>query len=363
LDSVLKRTALLALVLVTAGCGSVEKAGKSEPVELHLVYEKVIGEKGIWIADIDGSHPRLLVPRGHLPAISPDGRWVTYSGECAESETSACDTLYIVSTTGADEPRRLSTVVSGTITWSPDATRIVGESIGKLLSIEVATGKAVEVAEGSFSGWSISPDGEQIVFARDEKPNGDLVSGLDVDLFVNELDGGEPKRITDTGDAADPVWGPKSIAFSRLISCLSPEAQPIDGCRNNTWARHEVWKIQPDGSGRKPITAPLPGRFQMQGCVGMRPVDWSDDGTALLAEWRCEFSDSPVAVDLQTGRTRNLVWGSDTVALSGDGLFALTQAGEGAETPPERERVLIVPYDGGKARVVAHGAVSPSWNR
>jgi len=360
---VLKRAALLAVVLVTASCGAAERAGMPEPIEPHLVYEKVVGEKGIWIADGDGSHARLLVPRGQLPSISPDGKWVTYSGECAESNSSACDTLYIVSTTNADEPRRLSTVVGGAITWSPDSKRILGESMGKLLSIEVVSGKAVEVAEGAFSGWSISPDGDKIVFARDEKPDGDLVSGLDVDLFVSDLNGGEPKQITKTHNAADPVWGPKWIAFSKLISCLSPHGQPTDGCRNNTWGRHEVWEVQPDGSGRKPITAPLPDRFQMQGCVGMRPVDWSDDGTALLAEWRCEFSDEPVAVDRETGTTRDLVWGSDTVALSSDGLFALVQADEGAETPPEKQRVLIVPYDGGKPHVVAYGAVSPSWNR
>jgi len=270
---VLKGTALLAVLLVAAGCGSVEKAGKAEAVEFHLVYEKVIGEKGIWIADVDGSHARLLVPRGHLPAISPDGKWVTYSGECAESDTSSCDTLYIVSTTHADKPRRLSTVVSGTIVWSPDSKRVVGESIGKLLSIEVASGKAVEVADGTFWGWSISPDGEQIVFARLEDPDAELVLGTEVNLFVAGQDGGTAKRITDTGYASEPVWGPKSITFAKLISCLPPAPQDaLDQCKNNTWGRHEIWQIEPDGSGRKTITGPLPDRLQAQGFTGLTPT-------------------------------------------------------------------------------------------
>ena len=47
-------------------CGSVERAagpdpGGRKPVERHLVYEKLIGEKGVWIADVDGGHARLLV--------------------------------------------------------------------------------------------------------------------------------------------------------------------------------------------------------------------------------------------------------------------------------------------------------------
>jgi WD40-like Beta Propeller Repeat len=336
-------------------------ADKPEPIERHLVYKKVVGERGIWIASVDGSNPRLLVPRGNQPAISPDGRWVAYSGECTGLDTSACDTLYIVSTTEAAKPRRLSTVVGGTITWSPDSKRVVGEWMDKLLSIEVESGKAVEVAKGTFSGWSISPDGKQVVFAREKKPEGDLVSGFDVDLFVSDLDGGEPKRITEAHDAADPVWGPTSIAFSKLISCL-PGAPP-EGCRNNTWGRHELWRVQPDGSGLRAITAPLPDRFQMQGCVGMRPVDWADVGTALLAGWRCEFSEGAIAVDPDTGETRELRGEGDAVALSGNGRFALVQAHRGAETPPEEERVLIVPYPDGQPQLVARGAVSPSWNR
>jgi hypothetical protein len=51
---VLNRAALLALVMVTAACGTGDKAagpkprpGGGAPVERHLIYEKVIGEKGI----------------------------------------------------------------------------------------------------------------------------------------------------------------------------------------------------------------------------------------------------------------------------------------------------------------------------
>jgi Tol biopolymer transport system component len=359
-----KGAALLALAFI-AGCGSAEKAAEPEPAERHLVYEKLIGDKGIWIADVDGSLPRRLVPRGDLPAISPDGTWVTYSGECSESDTSACDTLYIVSTSDTDKPRRLSTVVSGTITWSQDSKRVVGESRGRLLSIEVESGKSVEVAEGSFSGWSISPDGDQIVFAREEKPGGNLMSGFDVDLFVSDLDGGEPKRITESHDAAYPVWGPKSIAFSKLISCHGAPGRPPTGCMNNTWGRHEIWRVEPDGSDRRPIVSPLPKRFHGQGYIGLVPLDWSEDGRALLAGLLNEWGRSPLAVDPETGDVRELArdQASEGLALSRDGEMALVEMIDNVGSYPESNNVLIAPYAGGKARVVAHGATGASWNR
>lgn len=360
----LQKGAALLAVAFLAGCGSSIATDKPEPIERRLVYEKIVGERGIWIADVDGSNPRLLVPRGNQPAISLDGKWVAYSGECRDWDTSACNTLYIVSTRDAARPRRLSTVVGGTITWSPDSKRVVGESMDNLLSIEVESGKAVEVAKGPFSGWSISPDGKQVVFAREEKPNGDLLSGFDVDLFVADVGGGDAKRITDTDDATRPVWGPTSIAYSRLISCLAPpELQPVAGCRNNTWGRHEIWQVQPDGSGMRSITGTLPGPFQMQGCVGLDPVAWSEDGRELLAGWLCEFSHEPVAVDPESGKIRTLGGGASAAGLSRDGRFALVEGGGGAEPSPKEQNVMIVPYAGGKPDVVATGAVAPSWNR
>jgi len=71
----LKGVALLAFAFF-AGCGSSMSTEKPEPIERHLVYERLIGETGIWIADVDGARPRLLLPDGGAPEISPDGKWV-----------------------------------------------------------------------------------------------------------------------------------------------------------------------------------------------------------------------------------------------------------------------------------------------
>jgi hypothetical protein len=92
-------------------------------------------------------------------------------------------------------------------------------------------------------------------------------------------------------------------------------------------------------------------------------VDWSEDGQALLGAWSCEFSDEPVAVDLETHAIKQLAWAANAIDLSRDGRFALAHEDTGAETPPEKNSILIVSYPSGKPTLVVKGAMAPSWNR
>ena len=344
---------MLALV---AGCGAAGRSGQSEPVSRHLVYQKVAGTAGIWIADVDGSNARLLVPGGTAPAISPDGKWVVYNGGC-DQVSGDCSGAYVVSTSG-EKPRQISPPLVG-ISWSPDSERIVATDPGihdapdsTLLSIDIGSGKAVTLARGSIYGASFSPDGEQIVYAVADKPSNEGFIAEEIDLFVSGRDGGDANQITDDGQSGYPVWGPKSIAFSKLIP--SPD-----------WGRHELWEIQADGSRRRAIVAPLPKRYRGHGHLGLVPIDWSREGRGLLAGSINEWGSIPIAVDPQTGETRQLAedQASYPVALSRSGDVALFFIVDNVGSYPARNTVLVVPYAGGKARVVARGALAASWNR
>jgi Tol biopolymer transport system component len=205
--------ALLALVIV-GGCGSSIAGNKPEPaITRHLVYEKTVGEKGIWIADVDGSHPRLLAPDGQLPVISPDGNQVAYTGDCYTSSGRDCAKGYVVSSVPGAKPRLLAKRIGWPKTWSPDSkaivtTQSISEDEDALVRFDVANGEETSLARGRFWGWSISPDGKRIVFAREQGPDPGGAVGVKIDLYVTDLNGhGEARRLTDTGDGWYPVWG------------------------------------------------------------------------------------------------------------------------------------------------------------
>lgn len=361
---VLQKGAVLVALAIVAGCGSSMSADEPQPIERHLVYEKLIGgqrEQGVWIAGADGSNARLLVSDGWNPSISPDGRSVAYERYC---DVADCNKTYVVSTEPGAKARALLSGVGGPIRWSSDSTRIVTVlsrdiEADELVSVDVASGKESPLARGRFLGWSISPDGQQVVVAlvHGDAPENHVFPT--VDLYVADIDGrGDLKPITHTGDSAYPAWGPKSIAFAKLVPVRYPNP-------DSEFARNEIWRIQPDGMVRRRITGPWPAS-SLKGyrwhCIGLEPIDWSDDGRALLAGMTCEGIGRTVAVDPQTGAMRSLGEGTNTVALSRDAQFALVQWGDG-RVGAENEKVLIYPYAGGKPDVVSTGAAAPSWNR
>jgi Tol biopolymer transport system component len=320
-------------------------SNKPGPVERHLVYEKIVGEKGIWIADIDGSHPRLLVPDAYGPVISPDGKWLVYSSPCTDCDT---DPVYLVSTKAGEKSRRLPKGVIGDVSWSPDSKRIVGtQSLsgdqGGLVSIDVESGRETALAQGQFEGWSFSPDDQNIVFAVDARG-----------LYIVGVNGGQPRQITNARDCFDdcssPVWGPHEIAFAR-------------GFFTDEVSRSEIWGIQPDGSGLRFIARRMrPSFFD-----DLIPVEWSVNGQALLGGQPDYSGNQAVAVDPEKGTVREL--GGDRrpgsmkpIAFSGDGRWVLLERGW-PDAPAEDLAVAIAPYGGGKASVVASGATTPSWNR
>jgi Tol biopolymer transport system component len=361
-----KGAAVVALAFL-AGCSLSTSAEKTEPAQRHLVYERLSGEQseqGVWIAAGDGGNARLLVPGGWTPSISPDGKWVAYERSCDASSV-GCNKTYVVSTEPGARARALLAGIGGPIRWSPDSTRIVtmlskDAEADELVSVDVASGKDAALARGRFLGWSVSPDGKQVVLALAHGQAPENTVFPIVDLYVTDIDGrGGLEQLTHAGDSAYPAWGPRSIAFAKLVPVQYPNP-------DSEFARNEIWRIQPDGTGRTPITGHWPKRLLKRyphwHCIGLQPVDWSDDGSALLAEVTCEGIGQTVAVDPHTGAIRSLGAATNTVALSRDAQFALVQWGDG-RVGAENEKVLIYPYTGGKPDVVSTGAAAPSWNR
>jgi Tol biopolymer transport system component len=340
----------LVACLVVGGCAWTESPDEeppARPVVQRIVYMNFLpGPNEVWVARVDGAGKRRLAA-GSAPAISPDGRWVAFEGgREATFEPRFYKDLMLVPTAGG-RPRVLLRGARGPV-WSPDSERVavlqdLDDRRRALVVSDITTGKATTVARGPIDDVSFSPRGDEIAYSRGE------VFGK-VDVYVSDADGGNERRVTDDGSSAYPVWGPREIAFARIV--------PYRG-----WGAHEIWLVRSDGSGRRLLTK-TPRALLGQGIVGLVPVAWSADGRALLAGLANEFGAVPYAVNPQTGsvhRIGELDYAASPDGLSRDGRFVLV-----SYTPteqPARARIEVVPYAGSPGRVIARRAGDASWNR
>jgi Tol biopolymer transport system component len=346
-----QRLIIMVCCLLVGGCSWTD-SGNDERSEAHPVAQRIVysrslgnGDLGVWIARLDGGGKRLLA-KGHAPVISPDGRWVAFQGRRGGAfESGPYRDLMLVSASGG-RPRLLVRAVDRPV-WSPDSKRVAAvrhfdDRRRALLSIEIETGKSTTVARGAIDDVGFSRRGDELVFTRG------AVFGS-VDIYVADADGRRERRVTDDGESAYPVWGPREIAFARIV--------PYRG-----WGAHEIWLVRPDGGGRRLLTK-TPRSLLGQGIVGLVSVAWSSDGRALLAALANEFGGIPYAVDPQTGAVRrigNYGYHAWPDGLSRDGqLVLVSETGEGV---PDRSRIEVVPYAGGAGHVVAR-ASEASWNR
>ena len=134
------------------------------------------------------------------------------------------------------------------------------------------------------------------------------------------------------------------------------------------WGKHRIWRISPDGTGRRVLTARLRPAITDER-LGLIPAVWSRDGKTLLAVSPTHEGDLLYLVD-RAGSIRSLgndgdVGGSrsaSVIGLSTDGRFilvALLDNGHLSSTG----RLEVLPVDGGPAQVIADNVTGASWSR
>jgi Tol biopolymer transport system component len=332
-----------ALVVIAAAMASACGADKAQPSGgKFLVYTRHLNgdAQALWIARLDGTHPRLLVRHGLFGAVSPDGRWVAFS-KCMGSRE-RCETgnapfaLFLIATSGG-KGRLLAHSITYP-SWSPRSDRIIGLRKNVLVSIDL-DGKIKQLEKSpAIGGWSFSPDGKWLVYAEARQH-----TKCASDLFVVPVAGGGERRIT-RGRDIFPIWGPHSIAFSRYPKSCA-------------YARR-IWRVQPDGSGMQQVSATPPKSSRLGMYYGFDPIGWTPNERTLLAGLATEWGAEAIRVDVATGTYRRL--SGYALDLSRDGLFALVQSG-GVEPP---QTIASVRLADGRRRVLARGDVAfPSWNR
>jgi Tol biopolymer transport system component len=251
-----------------------------DPSGQHIVFVMNDGERDdLWIADADGSHPRMLLDcRGSCrwlddPAWSPDGTRVAYSrgSERAGKGHDALETVDV--RTGEVTVLREGTPLDFTagVRWSPDGTYVVFELVHTVeqdlesdldgvtltvMPVDRSAGPEQSLTDpllyAATADWS--PDGTRIVYSA--LPTADAEAP---DLFTVAPTGGTPARVTTVADhggfAAEPTWLPdgSGLLFSGLLSGSgSPQLLAVDA--DGT----DVRPAFPDGDvlGRHPRVQP-----------------------------------------------------------------------------------------------------------
>jgi Tol biopolymer transport system component len=309
----------------------------------------------VFVANDDGSGAKKI-EAGELPRVSPDGNWVAYLHMGAKN----AEELKVAPTVGGPSRTLMSNYREPFyLEWSPDSTLLAAErgpELGKrkLVLIDVATGLQRVVAQGFFSGFSFSPDGSELVYAKAGKEKFPPVS----DVFrVQFLPPGAVSvaaertvRMTSDHRSSFPLWGPTKIVFVKTL----------DAGKRKYGPKNELYLMNPTGKGVKRLThTNVPALAQ-----GLFPTDWSASGNQLLAEFEGQDLSYAVKVNPKTGGQKPVGKAGEQgfvgTALSNDGKFVL--GFEGGFDPGNSHDVVRIPYAGGKPKLLAKNAFEPDWS-
>jgi hypothetical protein len=274
LTAVLSIAAVVALGLVApAGPALAEVPGPNGQI-LFGRYSPALDESVLYTVNPDGSHLHRVIPGPprvtECPHWSPDGSLIV---SCPDS---LADVAFLIDPdTGAinNIPARYPSLNLICVLPSPDSRRLACGTGGArnrkrdgVYTVRFSDGgglKRVTLSPRSFvEPGDYSPDGEQIVFLREDPTRPPSASHA---LFVVNVSGTGLHRITPWGAGLD-VFGLGPIGGS-----WSP-----DGTKILYGNRKSIFVVNPDGSGRMKLPLDTIGwRFAFG-------PSWSPDGTRII---------------------------------------------------------------------------------
>lgn len=320
-----------------------------------LTYIRNPLDPTVFVANDDGSGAKK-VEAGELPRVSPDGNWVAYLHLGAKN----AEELKVAPIAGGPSRTLLSNFREpSSLEWSPDSTLLAalrGPELGKrkLVLIDVATGVQRVVAQGFLSGFSFSPNGSELVYAKAGKekfpPPSDVFRLQFLPPGAVSVAAEKPVRLTSDHRSSFPVWGPTKIVFVKTLDAKKRKYGP----------KNELYLINPNGKGVKRLThTNVPELAQ-----GLFPTDWSASGNQLLAEFEGQDISYAVKVNPKTGGQKPVGKAGEQgfvgTALSNDGKFVL--GFEGGFDPGNSHDVARIPYKGGRPQLLAKNAFEPDWS-
>ncbi len=172
------------------------------------------GRKEVFVADYDGANVRQLTQDGALsvsPAISPNGRFVAYTGY----QSGYADVYLIDLANGGRRPLVRAPGTNSGSAFAPDSSRLAltmsrdGNPEIYVVGLGGGGGRRLTRHPATDSSPSWSPSGSEIVFVSDRTGS--------PQLFRMSASGGGPGRLnTGFSYATEPDWAPdgSKIAFT-----------------------------------------------------------------------------------------------------------------------------------------------------
>ena len=188
----------------------------------------------IWTVPSSGGEAKRLTSHEGMeifPRISPDGKWIAFSGEYSGSRQ-----VYVMPVTGGT-PKQLTYYNDVgrmpprggfdyiTMDWTPDSKKILvranrtpfGERMGKYFLVDINGGLETPLQIPEVGGGSFSPDGKQIVYtpiSREFRTWKRTKGGRAQDVWIYNLEKNTSRRITTfPGTDQHPIWYKNKIFF------------------------------------------------------------------------------------------------------------------------------------------------------
>ncbi len=188
----------------------------------------------IWSVPASGGDAKRLTSHLGLeifPKISPDGRWIAFSGEYSGSRQ-----IFVMPSTGGT-PRQLTYYNdvgalpprggfdNYPLDWTPDSRKVLfhanrtpyGERMGKYFLVDLEGGLETPLQIPEAGGGTFSPTGREIVYtpiSREFRTWKRYKGGRQQDVWIYDLVNNTSKRLTDfEGSDLHPIWHKEKIFF------------------------------------------------------------------------------------------------------------------------------------------------------